>query len=511
MVISGTLAVAGAVVASFSGALIAGSNLFSGWRQRKFAELQQKLQMQFQRALQDRNFAESERIQREMAQLQYENALALQRENFSNQEALWEANKFYENAWPFRMTPKGYVSQLEDTYKFGHVPLQILIPNTLTEQLPGFGGLIKQYYPLQSATPVYYYDGGWKDGRTINGGALLSSLYEVLKGLPTLVLLPQGSFRDSFSLEVGYWGLGQGLRSAENVSGEVSDTSHNGQNDNAPKRISIISSLDMYKLELKLVRAQADRLIADYGTDTSHDDNNMEVRRREIVRERELEARGESRDKIERQLENEFVKSNGAGKKNTYKLGGRDVEDSKREIVKQICDVVCVAYSDVYHLLESCVMPHAPLLASANPMFADAGVRNALCTLYRGILNECKNSDESRLLYYPLYCALIVESLHRAGWQDEARQFEKDAESALRELYPYRVNNVANTHVEAIRILRKNGISLAECPVASAVPDCSEEGGCDRGSRESLGMIQNLPPTVGYVGKYSGGISRKRF
>ena len=109
MVISGTLAVAGALIASFSGALIAGSNLFSGWRQRKFmeresalgrqhAERMQQLQMQFQKALQDRNFQASERLQHEMARVQYENARALQRENFANQEAAWEANKFYENA-----------------------------------------------------------------------------------------------------------------------------------------------------------------------------------------------------------------------------------------------------------------------------------------------------------------------------------------------------------------------------------------------------------------------------
>ena len=500
MVISGTLAVAGAVVASFSGALIAGSNLFSGWRQRKFAESQQRAQMRFQRALQDRNFEESERLQRAMAQEQFKHALALQRVNFSHQEALWEENKFYEMGWPFRVTPKVYVSQRVASYKPDRVPLQILVPNSLTEQLPGFGDMIKGHYSAESSSPVYYYDGGWKDGKTISGGALLGSLYEVLKGMPTLVLLPQ-FMRDSFSLEVGYWGLGQGLALPEGAS----EGNCNIHADNVPERKTIVSSLDLHKLELKLIRAQADRLIADYGSDTSHDDNNMEVRRREIVREKELEAKGESRDKIDRQLENEFVKPNGCAK--VYKLGGRDIDDSKKEVVKQICDVVCVAYSDIYHLLESNAMPQAPLLAKSNPMFADAGVRNALCSLYRGILNECNKSDEARLLYYPLYCALIVESLHRAGWSEEAVQFEKAASSALQDLYPNRTSDVAQTHIEAIRILKNNGVAPEVWPFSLVATDGLGDGkGVGGGS-----PVQKLPPSGGYVGKYSGGIGRRKF
>ena len=97
--------VAGAVLGGAgAGGMFAVVNLINGAKQRKFQkeenekqrEFQQQMQnrqMEFQLALKEMDYRRSERMQHEMAELQFQNSMKMQ-------EVTWERSVDYENVWP---------------------------------------------------------------------------------------------------------------------------------------------------------------------------------------------------------------------------------------------------------------------------------------------------------------------------------------------------------------------------------------------------------------------------
>ena len=442
MVISTTVA---GILAASGTSIIAGSNLINGWRQRKFqenegdrqrtfsAELQER-QMQFQAALQEKNLRRAEILQREIVMLQYSTALALQKSSFDNQLALWEHTSFYNNQWPLRATPKQYVHDLVRTYNENKVPLQILVPELLSERIVELGDVMKSSYSMHSGSPVFYYTGGWKNVQTIKGTALLSTLHSVLKGLPTLVLIPSGSFRDKVKIELGYWGMGGLCDFPE---------------------LKEIATIDMHKLDFDLIRSHTDDLIALY-----HDESeklagnvNVDVRRQELARRAELISKGCADEEIERKLWQEF--SDKYQRKNIE----WELEDAKQKILGKILDVVCAGYTDIYHMLEFNTMPQAPLIAKDNNLIADAEVRSILIALYGNTIETLRGDERTHLLRYPLCSALVAKSFYEAGWIDDAKIFGQKSEAALLNIYDIRREDVMPSHCKAMKVLMECGIA----------------------------------------------------
>lgn len=419
------------------GGIFAGINLLNGHLQRKFQEAENDRQREFQRQMQDRqmefqlalkemDYRHSERVQREMLSLQFQNSMKLQ-------EEAWERNTNYENVWPLRDPPTPFVMDIRKAYSYGRIPLLSLIPNTLTDQIESIGRVIKDVYSEKSLSPVIYYDGGWKDeAKTIRGNALLRNLHKVLNGMPTLVLLPSVANR-SFSLDIGYWGFG--------VSGAL------------PESMTIIPEIDIREIEVNLIRAYANEKIAIYADEKEMlaNDKNVQLRLKELDRRETLKAKGNAEDVIAMKLRGEFF--------NNYSKNGIEagkIDREVRSVIRMLLDVVCAAYADVYHLIESKIAPLAPLIAKENALFRHPSVRSILVRTYRAAIDSLQSDKISRILDCPLCCALVAESLHKAGWDAESSEFGKQAEAMLLQLYEKPTRNIADAHRVALELLTDN-------------------------------------------------------
>ena len=418
------------------GAIVAITNFFNGNRQREFQKVEnekqrefqrqmQDCQMEFQLALKEMDYRHSERVQREMLSLQFQNSMKLQ-------EEAWERNIDYENVWPLQIPPETFVMDIRQSYSYGRIPLLSLIPNALPDKIESIGRLIKDFYSPKSASPVIYYDRGWKDKKTIQGNALLLKLHKVLNGMPTLVLLPSVANR-SFSLDICYWGFG--------ASGDL------------PESMTIIPEIDIREIEVDLIRAYADEKIAIYADEKEMlaSDKNVQLRIKELDRQKTLKAKGNTEEVIAIKLRSEFFDKYS---KNGIEVGKIDREI--RNVIRMLLDVVCAAYADVYHLIESKVAPRAPLIAKENALFRHPSVRSILVRTYRAAIDSLQSDERSRILDYPLCSALVAESLHKAGWDVESVEFGRQAEAMLLQLYEKPTGNIANTHRVALELLTEN-------------------------------------------------------
>ena len=348
------------------------------------------------------------------------------------QEVAWERNVDYENVWPLLVPPETFVKDIRQSYSYGRIPLLSLIPNTLTQKIKGIGSVINKEYSVKSLSPVIYYDGGWDNKKTIQGNALLLKLHKVLKGMPTLVLLPSVANR-SFSLDIGYWGFG--------VSGDL------------PESVTIIPEIDLREIEVDLIKAYADEKIAIYADEKEMlaKDKNVQLRLRELDRQKTLKAKGNAEEVIATKIRDEFFDKYS---KNEIETGKIDRELSS--VIRMLLDVVCAAYADVYHLIESRVAPRAPLIAKENALFRHPSVRSILVGTYRAAIDSLQSDEISRIIDFPLCCALVAESLHKAEWDVESAEFGKQAEAMLLQLYEKPTRNIADAHRVALELLTDN-------------------------------------------------------
>ena len=151
--------IAGAVLGGAgAGGIFAVVNLINGAKQREFQASENEKQRDFQKQMQDRqmefqlalkemDYRHSERMQREMLSLQFQNSMKLQ-------EEAWERNIDYENVWPLQVPPETFVMDIRQSYSYGRIPLLSLIPNALPEKIESIGRLIKDFYSPKSASPV---------------------------------------------------------------------------------------------------------------------------------------------------------------------------------------------------------------------------------------------------------------------------------------------------------------------------------------------------------------------
>ena len=362
------------------GGIFAGINLLNGHLQRKFQEAENEKQREFQRQMQDRqmefqlalkemDYRHGERLQREMLSLQFQNSMKLQ-------EEAWERNTHYENVWPLRDIPKTFVKERIKTYSYDRIPLLTLIPNSLLGKIDGIGRVIKDFYPEKGSSPVIYYDGGWKDEKTMWGNALLRSLHSVLDGVPTLVLLPNVT-NNSFSLDIGFWGFG--------ATGDM------------PESRTIIPEIALREIEVNLIRADADEKIALYADEKEmlQKYKNVQIRIEELDRHKALKAKGNANEVIDKKLRNEFFEKYSKAKDG---IEAGKIAGELRNVIRMLLDVVCAAYADVYHLMESKVAPRAPLIAKENALFKHPSVRSILVGTYRAAIDSLQSGGNCKTL-----------------------------------------------------------------------------------------------------------------
>lgn len=212
---------------------------------RDHSEKLQKLQQEFQEKLQERNFVETERIQREIVALQHEYAKALLDENFSKQWDLIQEQANLERAWPLILPAKHYVEQLKMRTLEGRFPLQIIVassPNASFQlQTTEIGTVLSRTY----GTDVFYFDGAWKSGMSAKSAQMLQ-LQKNLGGCPTIVIKPD-IVDGKFIFEMAYWGIA----------------------DFSSPAPAIITKLSMRDINLNALRQFADEKAAMYETESA--------------------------------------------------------------------------------------------------------------------------------------------------------------------------------------------------------------------------------------------------
>ena len=120
-------------------------------------------------------------------------------------EKLWKDEYFLKNSWPLNDAPNYFRKQRMEQ------PLQMCIILAKTKALKEdlFGGMFKEVrdfftrYYQQNSVHVY---SDWKDTcRKDDVSAHCDALYNVLRDMPTLVLVPDISDGE-FNLSLDYWG-----------------------------------------------------------------------------------------------------------------------------------------------------------------------------------------------------------------------------------------------------------------------------------------------------------------
>ncbi len=181
----------------------------------------QKLQQEFQSAMQARQWEETARLQREIQALNARSARDNARETFQRQQRQFEEQAFL-GTWPLQgIDPLTIRRDFQKALDEGRpIPLQVIIPALEADLKLGGRFLVTdvrlaletlavsmaQFYPdiPHADTPVRVYTNCARANMTF-GTTQLSTLYEIFHVAPTLVMLPQCQNGDKFTLRAAYW------------------------------------------------------------------------------------------------------------------------------------------------------------------------------------------------------------------------------------------------------------------------------------------------------------------
>ncbi len=195
------------------------SQLLNGSLTRASSEESQQKQMEFQAAMQARQWEETARLQREIQALTVKDARENARLAWQRQQQTLTDQAMLAS-WPFIEDPFTLRNNFQKSIEEGRpIPLQILIPTdpkTLTikgkisldsamkQVLTDIANFLGSHYPhnAESRTPICLRTG--LKGNAAFEPSHLNILYEVFHVAPTIVLLP-GCIDNSFRIQVAYW------------------------------------------------------------------------------------------------------------------------------------------------------------------------------------------------------------------------------------------------------------------------------------------------------------------
>lgn len=158
---------------------------------------QQKIQIEKQKLDQTREVREKE-----------------QQEFYEKQKQLSTNNYFLNNTWPLLMPPD--FMPLRKNQR-GVIVMRVILAESNNENFQNtLGNCIKnrlhsiltEYFSENSEHPINFYFDGWKKDH--GGGApSLDALYQILRGQPTLVIMPIISdYGETLLLRTAFWGIG---------------------------------------------------------------------------------------------------------------------------------------------------------------------------------------------------------------------------------------------------------------------------------------------------------------
>lgn len=139
-----------------------------------------------------------------------------QKKYYESQKNLATNAYFLENAWPLLMPPE-YMPLRKN--QEGKVVMRVILAesndpnyqNTLGNSIKNrLNSIMTEIFSEFSSHPISFYFDGWKKNH--NGGTpSLDALYQILKGQPTLVIMPIISDHgETLLLRTAFWGIGTG-------------------------------------------------------------------------------------------------------------------------------------------------------------------------------------------------------------------------------------------------------------------------------------------------------------
>ena len=439
MDITNTAAVMPKGIGILSGAgALALTHLYTSWRQRELQRDESKKTRELQQLMQQREFANAEKLQRQIANWRFENDLQLQANSFNNKTAEWERTKFYDNTWPLNGTPSYYVGLFRKYQKQYPRLFQVIVtslPKDRETEVTLVESFFATYYPMTGASPVFYYNQDWKDSmRDRKGTAQMFALHEALEGLPTLVLIP--SFVAStgkFQLKVSFWGLG----------------------DFNPPQHHDFTTVDVEELAQDLMRQQIEKKLGTIkkNPELYENDPNVKVWRNQQAFRMKSRENGNTDEETE-----ELLKQGMAGR---YQLDPSWKAEKTAGALSAMMSVLGAAMADFHHLLDS--EPVEPLLPGIIrdkwPDEADAFL-GMYGKMILGLLDANKFAADPQLLTLPLAQAVAAKAFKKAGDIETARELQKRAWTQLTKWYKGTNIEMAGGHFRTTQILNETSAGV---------------------------------------------------
>ncbi len=415
-------------------------SLITGWRNRvqqdrlaianrEHGFRVQQLQQEFQRSLQQKNFVEAERLQRVMANLQYQNALRLQE---LNQKRDWDRIELAD-VWPLYSPPYHYLRLLESYTQNGKLPLQIILPASMPDGFKSVYRDMDRFFQNEYGDKTFYYDGGWKENMKVQR-AQQCSLQKNLSGCPTLIMIPEEiNGEGKIRLSVTYWGIGamDGASSTEELF-----------------------SIHKDDFKVEIIKRMADDFTQLYQNMETPPliDKLIRLRKEENERYRILEEQQKTDSNIKQIIAIEFNQK--------YLMFARD-PDIARQIskneVKMFSDMMCIVgamLADIHRLLDYQEKPHALSLIDKFASDSPDKLLKIMADCYLNTIDRL-SSDAFNL---PLHYALVASAFNEvSGGQEYAKQFATEGWKSLQNLYSEEGGSImeVETHREAYLMIRE--------------------------------------------------------
>lgn len=410
---------------------------------RQHTEQMEKLRQDFQNEQSEKNYAQMERIQKQMAAIKHENALQLVRENYKSHIEEFQDTQFLNNCWPLVTPPKFYLTTLMNMSRVGRMPIQIVVPDSL----PGeFSGIVAQLTKIfncpEFANDVYFYNNGWKESLKNKGGtAQIQPLKEVLGGFPTLVIFPSIDSKQRFSLSVSYWGVGDAASAVTQ---------------------SEICSIDLKKVINDYACQWIDVFVKENGRACPALQSLIDLRTSMLKEYDEYKAEGKDTEVINRLMIANYGNYPFASKYGKHSPLLQFVNNKIESHLYAILAVVGAAMTDLHRLMAYHEHPVAPKL-----LFNDVSTESLLSFLSK-LYNKVLESVPSDNIERPLYYALVASSFNEIPEGKEyAISFAEEGWQLLDELYASEetpLNIDAPIHVDAFKrlsLVKKSSMKLA--------------------------------------------------
>lgn len=313
-------------------------NLVNGKLQRDFQKEQNEINREANRQLQELQLKEAR--EKELRQLARDN------ERIAD-----------KSSWPLRLPASLIRANFSERVKNGVVPVMVIIANveckTIMQKSLGdlwlnMSRFMNNHFPSHGATPIFYYNGGYKDGFAAEEADVIAT-HALIPDIPTIFISPHTRKQDNvLSVLVASWGFSSG------VDGFRRDW----------------FDLDIRTPYVEAIRKEVCRYQSDVRPYINPEDEKPEVKRNIDIFEKEkgyLEQ-GRSVAQID-QLTKVYV-------------GLTPFENTYERIVETIAPLFKMLVSsmiDLYHVYECQLLPRVPqILVSGDVQITDQTTRKLL-------------------------------------------------------------------------------------------------------------------------------------